>query len=291
MKSKLQIQTLAALSFLILSLAAAPAQPARPAAPTVNPATIQPVATGAPLIDPATGLPMPAAVPAPPHWIDENWADPNLVLTNVSYDNLPLSEVARDLREHFKNDFDILPMPQTFGTDWGASMTIQLQLKNVKASDVFNAMNLIFENNQAPLRWENKHTGNRQVVLLRVLPEAAPQGQPPAVEKHRQIYFIGNLLGDESGGMRMDDLIGAIRDAWPSDLGSPTDVFQFHKGAQLLVVNGNREQLRFFDQIFGALQRKVEWERSKEKSTATSSTPGAKHDLKSSGGGGTMTSP
>src|SRR5450759_4491874 len=98
MKSKLQIQTLAASLILIASLATASAQPAPHRAPPVNPAAAQPAPFA--LIDPNTGLPLP---PAAPQWIDENWNDPVLVLTNVSYDGLPLSEVARDLRERFKD--------------------------------------------------------------------------------------------------------------------------------------------------------------------------------------------
>jgi hypothetical protein len=261
MKSKLQIQTLAASLILIASLATASAQPAPHRAPPVNPAAAQPFPAA--LIDPNTGLPLP---PAAPQWIDSNWNDPDLVLTNVVYENLPLSEVARDLREHFKDHFDILPTPGTFGRDWGSD-TIQLQLKNVKASDVFNAMNLIFENNRTPLRWELKVTGyNRQVALLRVLPEAAPE-PPPQVrppETHRMVYFVGNLIGDEkSGGMPMDHIIKTILDIWPADLGKPEEVIQFHKEAQLLVVNGTPDQLEFVHQALTALEQKVEMARPK----------------------------
>ena len=87
MKSKLQIQTLAASLILIASLATASAQPAPHRAPPVNPAAAQPAPFA--LIDPNTGLPLPPAAPPEPQWIDPNWNDPVLVLTNVSYDGLP----------------------------------------------------------------------------------------------------------------------------------------------------------------------------------------------------------
>jgi len=58
------------------------------AADDKNPASPAP---GKPLaMDPATGLPVPPA----PSWKDPNWKDPDKVLTDVSYDSLPLLEIA-----------------------------------------------------------------------------------------------------------------------------------------------------------------------------------------------------
>ena len=289
MKTKLLLQT-SAILVLLLASPAAPAQPAPridpstglpvgPGAPAVNPvaglaaprAPILPPAEAVPAriyapgvlptIDPTTGLPVALATSAEPQWIDPGWTDPNIVLTNISYDFLPLSEVARDLRERFKNHFDVLPMPRTFDRDWGSETAIQLQLKNVKASEVFNAMNLVFENDHTPVRWELKMNGNRPVALLRVLPEAAPQPFPPQAkpaETHRMVIYIGNLLGDEkSGGMTMNQIIGTINSVWPTDFGKLDGVIQFHEQAQLIVVNGTREQIDFIQQTLKALQQKA----------------------------------
>ena len=298
MKSKLQIQTPAAILFLLISLAVAPAQPAPPTPPEVNPATGLPAPGGWLTIDPTTGLPLP---PPAPQWIAPNWIDPNIVLTNVVFDGLPLSEVARYLREQFKdrfnnNSFDFLPMPKTFSKDWG-NETIQLQLNNVRASDIFNAMNLVFENDRTLLRWELKqsvtpaHHVNRW-VQLRVLPEAAPtdvpQTKPP--EKHRMVYFVGNLLGDEkSGGMTMEQLTKTILKIWPMELSNQPDrILQFHEDAQLLVVNGTREQLDFIQQTLNALalRQKCEFDRFKKASAdAPAKTDQPKSDLKSGADG------
>jgi hypothetical protein len=264
MKFKLQIQTLAASLFVIALLATAAAQPVSKQAPSAHPAGGFPAPGGAPPMDPATGLPLP---PAPPKWIDENWSDPDIILTNVTYDGLPLNEVAKHLRDCFQGQFDILPMPGTYGTDWGRETLIQLQLKNVRASEVFNAMNLVFENDQTPLRWELKASGH-PLVLLRVLPEAAPKtdpfSQPKPTETHRMVYFVGNLIGDEkSGGMTMDQIIKTISEIWPADLGKPEEVIQFHKDAQMLIVNGTRNQLDLIQQTLQALGRKAELARPK----------------------------
>lgn len=242
---------------------AAPRAPILPSAPG---GALRAYATGAPpTFDPATGLPV--AAPEP-QWIDPSWTDPNIVLTNVSYGGLPLSEVARDLRERFKNYFDILPMPHTFDQDWGSDIAIQLQLKNVKASEIFNAMNLVFDNDHTPVRWELKMNGNRPVALLRVLPEGAPQPLPPQArpaETRRMVFFIGNLLGDEkSGGMTMAQIIDTINSVWPTDFGKLEGVIQFHGKAQLIVVNGTREQIDLIQQILAALRQKVDTEHAQQ---------------------------
>jgi hypothetical protein len=298
MKSKLQIQAPAAILFLLLSLAVAPAQTFPSNAPAVNPAT-GPGGGGArstQTIDLNTGLPV---APPAPQWIDPNWSDPDIVLTNVDYDGLPLSEVARNLRERFKDNFDILPMPKTFGKDWGVE-TIRLQLKNVRASETFNAMNLVFENDRTPLRWELRSSlikahqaADQHVhrwVQLRVLPEAAPtdipQIKPP--ETHRMVYFVGNLVGDEkSGGMTMAQLTQTIFKIWPREMGNqPDHILQFHEDAQLLVVNGTREQLDFIQQTLHALQQKMELEHLKQASAGSDSkTDKPQSDLKSGADG------
>jgi hypothetical protein len=72
------------------------------------------------------------------------------------------------------------------------------------------------------------------------------------------VYFVGNLLGDEkSGGMTADQIVKAINDVWPADFGRPDGVIQFHLEAQLIVVNGTREQIDFIQQILSALRQKV----------------------------------
>src|SRR3954470_17081283 len=94
MKSILRLKTLAVIFCLTLSSSATLAQ--------MNPMG---GVLGASGIDPATGLPAAAAMP---DWKDPNWKDPDIILTNVFYDNLPLSEIAGNLRGQFKEQFDVL---------------------------------------------------------------------------------------------------------------------------------------------------------------------------------------
>src|SRR5436190_9892519 len=134
--------------------------------PTQKPPTAPPAETGLTSIrvDPATGLPVPPPSPAP--WKDPNWQDPDKEL-DVSYDGLPVSLVADNLRTEFKQAFDVLIPTAWASQDNPArifepqSATIRVQLKRVKASEVFHAMNLMFEAENAPYRWELKVNGTR----------------------------------------------------------------------------------------------------------------------------------
>jgi hypothetical protein len=259
MKSKSQILVWGALLCLAASTTMALAQTPAPAnaAATLRPPINANQANAS--IDPSTGLP---TTPSEPEWIDPNWSDPALVLTNVVYDGMPLGVVADHLRETFQKDFDILPMPTTYDKDWGAEVLSKLNLRHVKASEVFNAMNLVFENDHTPVRWELKSNPHgRPLVQLRVLPEAAPEKTSAAKpsETQRMVFFIGNLVGDEkAGGMTMDQIIKTITDLWPAEFGKPDGVIQFHKEAQLLVINGTGEEISFVHQTLAALQQKIE---------------------------------
>src|SRR5690349_641261 len=103
MKTKLKMGIPAFVLTLIAAMATVSAVVARAAdnKDVLNPATSLPVPV---TIDPATGLP----IPPPAQWKDPNWKDPEKVLPEVTYDGLPLSEVSRDLRDKFKNAFDVI---------------------------------------------------------------------------------------------------------------------------------------------------------------------------------------
>ncbi|HXS69918.1 MAG TPA: secretin N-terminal domain-containing protein [Candidatus Polarisedimenticolia bacterium] len=289
-KSKLHIPA-GVLLILFLSLSHSFAQ-GTPGAPMMfDPTTGQPINAGGggssssggflgvnpptgpaqPAFDPTTGVPI--ASPAPPGWKDDSWADPDITLARVSYANLPLAEIARNLRAEFKDQFDILLPASTTGnnsisqvtgmpmpdTDWN-TLTVQLELRNVTASEIFNAMNLIFENDQTPLRWELRVNGHRQLAVLHVLIQHGGSYTPQEV---RKVYFVGDLIGDEkNGGMSMQDIIKTITDVWKMS-GDSGGKIQFHEDAQLLVVTGSPSQVDFMIQTLAALRQKVDLAREK----------------------------
>ncbi len=279
MKAKLQLRIPAILCLLIVSLGAAFAQggPGAPSAPSPSAGYSVPLAAlGA---DPNTGLPSPPPRP----WKDADWKDPNITLTNVFYDGLPLEEVARDLRKQFNDAFDVLipngwldPNPSRSveprePLDLRAQ-SVRMQLRNVAASEVFNAMNLLFETENTPFRWELRMNGKRPAALLRVMPELLPRIAPSQIdpatglpirtpETKRTIQFVGDLIGDgKSGGMTMEQIVKTISEVWQMTYGH-TGVVQFHKEAQLLVLSGTPDQIDFIQQTVRELRSKVELER------------------------------
>ena len=219
---------------------------------------------GASPIDPTTGLPM--ADPST-RWKDPKWKDPDKVLPEVVYDGVPIGEVARDLRKKFNDAFDIVvpnnwqsPNNPTLVTEPG-NTPIRIQLKNVTASEVFNAMNMVFETENTSMLWELKMNGSRPTVLLRVFPGPF---SPPPEQQMRHIYFVGELLGDEkSGGMTMEQLVKTISEVYEMSYGNSqgpiSNHLQFHKEAQLLVATGTQTEIDFIQQTLVALQQRMQY--------------------------------
>jgi hypothetical protein len=274
MKSKLPLQFPAILCLLGVSLAASLAQggPGFPGAPNPN-----------------TGI----SSPPPRPWKDPDWKDPNLTLTNVNYDNLPLDEIASDLRKQFNDAFDVL-IPNGW-SDPNSSVEspsprgeqISLRLRNVAASEVFNAMNLLLETENVPMRWELIMNGKRPVAVLRLIPELMARTPPTAIdpttglpiqppETKRTVYFVGDLIGDEkAGGMTLEQVVKTISEVSDMAYGK-AGMVQFHKEAQLLVVTGTPDQIEFVHQALGALRQKVVTERksaAKDAETKTKPEP------------------
>lgn len=213
-----------------------------------------------PAIDPNTGLPL-----AP--WIDPNWKDPDKILPEVNYDGLPLDEIVRQLRLEFKGEFDVL-IPNGWQDPHNRSesvnpqsASIRMQLKNVTASEVFNAMNLVFEAENTPYRWELKRNGNRPTAILRVLPQYLPLAAPPPapLPAKRLVYFVGDLIDfGKADGMTMEKLVKTLTEVYEMSYGPSKGVIQFHKDAQLIIANGTIDQVGFIQLTLGALREKAQ---------------------------------
>ena len=219
-----------------------------------------------PSIDPTTGLPVAGLAP---DWKDPDWKDPETTLS-LNYDGVPVAEVARDLRKQFSEAFDIVVpnnrLPASSGGSFDASsVPVRIQLKNVTASEIFNAMNLMFETENTPLRWELKMNGNRPTVLLRV----RPLMQPPVEEPKRRIFFVGEMIDDRStGAFTMEKLVKTISEVYEMSYGKSQDPIsshlQFHKDAQLLIVTGSIDEIQFVSETLLALKQKAVLSRKTE---------------------------
>jgi hypothetical protein len=210
-------------------------------------------------IDPATGLPAASA----PQRKDSGWKDPDKKLT-VTYDGLPVEEVTADLRKQFNEAFDIvIPRGTLPGNNFeAAGVPIRIQLKNVSASELFNAMNLMFEAENTPLRWELKINGSRPMVVLRVL-SMAGWPTPPPEPPQRKIFFVGDMVDEEKRGrMTMEQLVKTVSEVYEMSYGAAhggvSDHLQFHKQAQLLIVTGTIDETSFVIETLSALRQKIE---------------------------------
>jgi hypothetical protein len=283
MKLKLtrQVPTALAITALILSLAGM-ARAADEKNATNSPTALATTMTA----DPYTSLPhLPQAAPGLDpgwkQWIDPDWKDPGQVLPDLDFD-MPLRDVGPKLREKFKDAFDvILPSscdwqdPDVPATPDPGEVGINLRLKNVTATEVFNAMNLDFEAKNAPFRWILRMDGNRPLALLRVVPALLPQplrATGVQLQDKRMVFFVGDLVGDEKlGGMTMEQLFKTVCQVYDmayGGTGMPGEL-KFHQEAQLLIVNATVDKIDFVQNTLAALRQK---ERMPERTAVDSAT-------------------
>lgn len=261
MKTKLQI-FITVLS-IVFSMAKASAQQPVP----INPQTGLPEPVTQ--IDPATGLPADGSPPfkntnGAATWIDPSWKDPDVVLPRIDFQNIPLTEVTRILQERFvsalKVDyFDIILPSAAPGFD-PTQIDVQLELKNVKASEIFSAMNLQFALNGSPLRWELTLNGSRPTAILRILPQLAHPA-PPQIEK---VFFVGDMLDQYPGTNDVEKLrkISDLVVRALGDAGIQVGKINNYPAGQLLIVSGTPDQVDLAEQTLRALKEKAEFEKT-----------------------------
>ena len=260
---KTKLQTLIAVFTVAFLMAQASAQQPPPAPTVINPVTGLPEPAPS-NIDPATGLPLDGSPPfkdanGTATWIDPKWQDPNAGLESVEFLNIPLTEVARQLREQFmrvlKRDYFDIIFPNAPGFD-PTQINVDLRLQHVKASEIFSAMNLQFELDKSPLRWELTMNGSRPTVLLRELTQLAPPLQT------RKVFFVGDLFVDYSGtndAARLDSISDTIQHGWIIT-GIQPGLINTYPSGQLLIVSGNPDQVDFAEQTLRALKEKADYE-------------------------------
>ncbi len=228
----------------------------------------------APRTAPPTGLVV------PPEWKAEAPAH------DYDFLNIPLTEVVRELQRQAKQQFDVLlPSVGAPHVAPGApgvpvermdpsALGITLRLKNVSVIEVFQAMNMLFEIDHTPVRWELVMNGHRPAAVLHVLeaelhppgPSSSlpPEARPQAAS--RSVVFVGDLLGEaDAGGMNPESLCGILAQTASDAFGaSGTRKIQFHKGAELLILSGTDEELHFMKDVLQALKEKSNHQRKQD---------------------------
>lgn len=268
MKTKLQILvTVLSITFLVARASGQQAAPINSQPPPPRPVPIDPqtgLPESVPDIDPATGLPADGSPPfkdanGGATWMDPAWKDSNKVLPSFSSSGLPLTEVVNRLREQFTNDFDII-LPNAIPGFDPTQIGVDLELKNVKASEIFSAMNLQFELNESPLRWELTLNGSRPTAILRNLPRLSPSPTPQI----RKVFFVGDMLDEYSGANDAEKLheISDILVRAMGDAGMDVGKINNYPEGQLLIISGTPEQADLAEQTLRALKEKAEFEKT-----------------------------
>jgi len=216
-------------------------------------------------------LPVNAVEPAREPGRPTDWKDPDKVLAQVNYDELPITEVGRNLLDQFGGEFDILYPngPGLPGKNW-SDISVMLRLKNVKASEIFNAMNMAFETGNTPLHWDLTMNGHRPTAVLRLIypnnPEPTgmidpstglPIARPVVAPDKPMVFFVSDLLGDpKTPGMTMEQIVDTVSDVYQTANKRPGNI-AVHKDAQLLIVRGSDEDFRFIQSILVSLRDKM----------------------------------
>ncbi|HOX59091.1 MAG TPA: hypothetical protein P5205_11165 [Candidatus Paceibacterota bacterium] len=233
---------------------------------------------------PASQTPPPTKLVVPPEWAERVEAAPQ----EYRYDGLPLAEVVVHLQEQCKHRFDVL-MPEYISIEpvgpggsaeafEPGALAIKLRLKDARIVEVFQAMNMLFELEGAPARWELVMNGHRPVAVLRPLPIKAPPADPArslvagasARAVSRSVIFVGDLLGGTGvSAMKPDALCRTLVETATETLGpSDSRKIQYHAGAELLVLSGTDEDLRFMKDVLEALKEKSDYQRRREPAPA-----------------------
>jgi hypothetical protein len=120
-------------------------------------------------------------------------------------------------------------------------------------------MNLVFENESAPFRWEYGLNGSRFTAIVRLLPEASPGLPVPEMQpamKRPMVYFVGGLISDDKpGGMSMEALAKTLSEICRMAYNDEVTL-NFHNEAQIMVVKGTDEQITFIRETLNALMGK-----------------------------------
>jgi hypothetical protein len=282
MKTKLQILvTVLSIVFLVARASGQQTALINSPPPPPRPVPIDPQ-TGLPEsgtdIDPATGLPADGSPPfkdanGSATWIDPAWKDSDKILPSFSIPGWPVTEAVNRLREQFTNDFDIILPSAIPGFD-PSQVNVDLELKNVKASEIFSAMNLQFELNQSPLRWELTLNGSRPTAILRNLPRLGPP-PPPAPPQIRKVFSVAYMLGDYPGTNDLDklnEISYTIIHVW-GETGVRVGTVNTYPPGQLLIISGTADQVDLAEQTLRELGHKADYDHGNSHTLAQPANP------------------
>lgn len=196
----------------------------------------------------------------------EAWSAIGPPQAEIAIDSASLNEVALDFAKLFENQFDVILPPNDPAP---APITLQMRLKDVRAIEVFNAMNLYFQAQKLEARWTLTLNGTRPTAILTVLPPSKPPvapTPPPATEKIAPTVFsiveilsLNSAAGDKQPTDSLADAIAAVLDdlqkpgrAKVNAPGGP--ILKMHAQAGILVFSGTWEETELVRSTLAALK-------------------------------------
>jgi len=178
----------------------------------------------------------------------------------VTFDLVPLGDTAHKILQLFTNQFDLVmpadPDPNT--------INVKLELKNVNAIEIFNAMNIYFETGNIAAHWKLILNGSRPTAILEMKPPPVAAPPPAEPEKKHTVYSIAEILYmDNKPDKRADwitkslsDVLDGIRkpDRSPANTPGGPEI-KIHKEAGLLIFTGTAEETELVFHTLDALKQ------------------------------------
>jgi len=196
----------------------------------------------------------------------EAWLPIGPPQAEIAIDSAPLNEVAWNTSRIFKNQFDVILPPADPGLP---TVVVQMRLKDVRAIEVFNAMNLYFQAQKIEARWTLTLNGTRPTAILAVLPPAklpVPATPPAETEKIAPTVFSiveilspSSAAGDKQPTDSLADAIAAVLDDIPkpgrAKVNAPGGpILKMHAQAGILVFSGTWEETELVRSALAALK-------------------------------------
>jgi hypothetical protein len=181
----------------------------------------------------------------------------------LTIEGAPWNEVAWNTSRIFKNQFDLILPPANPDL---STMVVQMRLKDVRAIEVFNAMNLYFEAQKLPARWKLTLNGSRPTAILAIeKPKAIATPLAETEKMGNTVFSIDEILSAFSAAQdkpTTDNLVEAIA-AVLDDVEKPGHakvnapggpVLKIHAQAGILVFSGTWEETELVRSTLAALK-------------------------------------
>ena len=176
---------------------------------------------------------------------------------------LPLGEFARNMVKLFSNQFDIILPKDDRDPN---TIDVVLRLKDVRAIEIFNALNLYFDVQEIPAHWRLTLNGTRPTAILLIDKPKVPATPPVETEKIAPTVFsiveilsMNSEAGDKQPLDSLADAIAAVLDdmkkpgrAKVNTPGGP--ILKMHAQAGILFFSGTWEDTELVRSTLAALK-------------------------------------